>query len=189
MRLRKKSCYSLHISHVAFTGEDYGGAYIDATEPATKSKEQEFDRRVLINRTRPEKCDKIIPLFQLVKPSENKYKSFEMEMTSTCDRPFVVLPIQRTNMILLVANTLCSGQHPIPLFNRPYEKHYNGTLPCYKAKNSPPYRRGLKKCFNHHVNESQVELCGEANRNFISFSMLSLAITLVIFRNSLHSIF
>lgn len=155
-------------------------------DPAAKSKEQEFNPRILINRTRPEKCDKIITLFQLMQSNENKmHKPYEKEMSSDCTRPFIVYPIQATNMILVAVNTLCENSYQF--INNPIEKDNNMTLPCFKAKASPLYRRGLKECFNQHTNESQIELCGRADKFFMSFSMI--IITLVsVFRNILISL-
>lgn len=151
--------------------------------PATKSKEQEFDKRVLINRTRPERCDKIITLYQLHRPKEKEQSAFNMPMSSSCDRPFIVLPILSSNMILIVASTLCSVENPIPYNTPPVEKHYNASsLQCYKLRNFPTHRRHLKHCFNKHLNESQIELCGKASRFYISFYILSLA-TLVMIKN------
>lgn len=172
------------VSFVVYDG-DYSP---DPTErydmPPTKSKEQEFDKRVLINRTRPERCDKIITLFQLVRPKEKEHSAFDMPMSSSCDRPFIVLPIPSSNMILVVASTLCSVENPIPFDNQPIVKTYNNasSLQCYKLKNSPTHRRQLKHCFNKHLNESQIELCGDANRFYISFYMISL-VTLVMIIN------
>lgn len=166
----------------------YDGDYSpDPTErydmPPTKSKEQEFDKRVLINRTRPERCDKIITLYQLFRPKEKEKSAFDMPMSSSCDRPFIVVPIPSTNMILVVASTLCSIENPIPFINLPVEKRYNASsLQCYKLKNSPTHRRHLKHCFNKHLNESQIELCGKASKFYISFYILSL-VTLVTIRN------
>jgi voltage-dependent calcium channel alpha-2/delta-3 len=150
-------------------------------------KEQEFDRRVLINRTRPEKCDKLIQLFQLMHPNENKmYKPYDKEMSNIrqgdCSRPFIVFPINATNMILVAAYTVCPNPG-FPFVNKPVEIIYNKTLPCFKVERSPPFRRGLKECFNTHTNESQIELCGKANKFFMSFYMLSISMTLVIIRN------
>ena len=150
--------------------------------PAAKNKEQEFDKRVLINRTRPERCDKIITLFQLNHPKEKVKAAYETNMTSSCDRPFIVAPIQSSNMILVVASSLCV-QHPYPFNSQPVEKHYNSSsLQCYKLKNFPSHRRHLKHCFNKHQNESQIELCGKANKFYISFYILSLT-ALVMIKN------
>lgn len=148
-----------------------------------KNKEQDFDRRVLINRTRPERCDKIITLYQLSRPKEKEKSAYDSPMSSSCDRPFIVVPIPSSNLILVVASTLCSVTNPIPFYNQPVEKIYNASsLQCYKLKNFPAYRRQLPHCFNKHLNESQIELCGKANQFYISFYILSLT-ALVTIRN------
>jgi voltage-dependent calcium channel alpha-2/delta-3 len=166
---------------VSYT-DDYGTA--DPTErydmPATKSKEQEFDKRVLINRTRPERCDKIITLYKLYRERNKDEKAPPQEMTD--DRPFIVVSIPSSNMILIVASTLASKEN-LPFVNIPVEKHYNASsLQCHKLKNFPTHRRHLPHCFNKHQNESQIEICGKASKFYISFYMLSLA-TLVTIRN------
>lgn len=166
-------------SLVFYTDSDYNP---DPTErydmPIPKSKEQEFDKRVLINRTRPERCDKIITLYQLVRPKEKEKSYFDMPMSSSCERPFIVVPIPSTNMILLVASTLCAPEINVPFHTPPVQKHYNATsLQCFKLRNSPTYRRHLKQCFNKHQNESEIQLCGNANRfclclnNFLTLSI------------------
>lgn len=181
--------FSLNIfSLLNFISVAYDSDYSpDPTErydmPATKSKEQEFDKRVLINRTRPERCDKIITLYQLVRPKEKENSYLTAPMSSSCERPFVVVPIPSSNMLLVVASSLCSRENPTPFVTLPVEKHYNASsLQCYKLKNFPPQRRQLKHCFNKHQNESQIELCGNASRFYISFYILSLA-TFVIVSN------
>lgn len=149
--------------------------------PAAKNKEQEFDKRVLINRTRPERCDKIITLYQLWRPKEKEKSAFDSPMSSSCDRPFIVMPIPSSNMILIVASTLCSVENPIPFYSQPIEKHYNASsLQCYRLKSFPSYRRQLKHCFNKHMNESQIELCGKGNRFSISFYTFILPLLFVV---------
>lgn len=168
-------------SFVLFITVSYDGDYSpDPTErydmPGSKNKEQEFDKRVLINRTRPERCDKIFTLYQLVRPKEKEKSGFDSPMSSSCDRPFIVAQIPSSNLILVVASTLCSIENPIPFYNQPVEKHYNASsLQCFKLKNFPSYRRHLKHCFNKHQNESQIELCGKATSFYISFYLLSLS--------------
>lgn len=165
---------------VSYDSADYSP---DPTErydmPPTKSKEQEFDKRVLINRTRPERCDKIITLYQLNRPSEKETTAYELPMSNSCDRPFMVLPIPASNLILVVASAICSQENPIPYINQPVEKKYHNdtdrvSLQCYKLGNFPSHRRLLKDCFNKHENESQIELCGNANRFSINFYILGL---------------
>jgi voltage-dependent calcium channel alpha-2/delta-3 len=148
--------------------------------PSTKSKEQEFDKRVLINRTRPERCDKVFNFYQLTRPKEKEKSAFDLPMTSSCDRPFIALPIPSSNMILVVASSLCSRETPIPFVNVPTEKHYNATsLQCFKQKNFPTFRRHLPHCFNRHLNESQIELCGKSYRFSINFLLLSFAVFVI----------
>lgn len=170
----------------SYNSESYDSDYSpDPTErydmPGTKNKEQEFDKRVLINRTRPERCDKVFTLYQLVRPKEKEKSAFDLPMTSSCDRPFVVVQIPSSNMILVVASTLCSVVNPHTFHHQPVEKHYNASsLQCFKLKNFPPYRRHLKDCFNKHLNESQIELCGDAHKFHFSFYLLSLSILVTI---------
>lgn len=148
--------------------------------PGAKSKEQEFDKRVLINRTRPERCDKIFNFYQLTRPKEKEKSAFDLPMTSSCDRPFIALPIPYSNMILVVASSLCSRETPIPFVNVPTEKHYNASsLQCFKQKNFPAFRRHLKHCFNRHLNESQIEICGKGHRLGINFFIMVLTLFVV----------
>jgi voltage-dependent calcium channel alpha-2/delta-3 len=184
--VRNFICQKRIFNQIQFVFQDDGDYSPDPTErydmPATKSKEQEFDKRVLINRTRPERCDKVITLYKLYRERTKEEKA-DKEMTASCDRPFIVVPIPSSNMILVIASTLCSRENQFPFVNLPVEKHYNASsLQCYKLKNFPTHRRHLKHCFNKHQNESQIELCGKASKFYISFYMLSL-VSLVMIKN------
>jgi len=161
--------------------------------PIPKSKEQEFDKRVLINRTRPERCDKIITLYQLVRPKvkddKDKEKSFfDRAMSGSCDRPYIVLPIPNSNMILLVASTLCTESN-VYFHNQPIDKHYNASsLQCFKVHNAPPYRRHTKHCFNRHMNESSIEICGDANRFVMSLHLAVLTALVMILKSFIANV-
>lgn len=175
----KLSKLSILLTVVYYT--DYNNPDPTDGVPPSKSKEQEFDRRVLINRTRPERCDKIITLYQVVKPKEKEKSIFDFQTLTSCERPYIVVPIPSSNMVLVVASTLCPLE-PSHFPNQPIEKHYDNSssLQCYKLKNAPTHRRQLKHCFNKHINESQIELCGKASKFYISFYILSLAILVAI---------
>ncbi|XP_070491988.1 voltage-dependent calcium channel subunit alpha-2/delta-3 isoform X2 [Chironomus tepperi] len=148
--------------------------------PASKSKEQEFDRRVLINRTRPERCDKMFTLYQYIRP-KGKERSFYEYPMSGCNRPYMVLPIPSSNLILFIGSTLCDRvEDHVPLMNQPVMKEYNDSLHCHKLRTSPPYRRQLNHCFNIHLNESQIELCGKASKFQLSLYTLILAVIVAI---------
>lgn len=157
--------------------------YPDPTQPGSKSKEQEFDRRVLITKTRPERCDMSFTLYQLTRNTKDSV--FSTGMTGNCKRPYIVIPIQNTNLLLYVGNALCNKRSMDDLgvlSNQPIEVDYNATLQCHKLRNMPPYRKHLKYCFSQHVNESQIELCGHANKFRVHFLTLLLASIIVILR-------
>lgn len=149
--------------------------YPDPTQPGSKSKEQEFDARVLIARTRPERCDKSFILYQQTHTIRDKK---EYEITGSCRRPFVVVQIPSTNLLLYVGNILCyqrSLDDFGPLSNQPIEVDYNETLHCQKLRNVPPYRKHLKDCFSQHESEAEIEICGHADRFRVNFFTLVLA--------------
>lgn len=98
-----------------------------------------------------------------------------------CERPFIVMPIPNSNMVLLVADTLCPyDDAPFVFATQPVEKTYNGTLQCYKSRNGL-YRRQLRDCFNHHINETGIDICGKGSRLTLSFHLFSF-MSIVIFK-------
>lgn len=104
-------------------------------------------------------------------------------MQPNCKRPYIVIPIPSTNMVLYVGSTLCSKEDPEGIVtNQPTEVDYNGTMHCHIMRTMPAARRNLKDCFSYHVNESQIELCGNAHRFRTNLALL-LASILVILRN------
>lgn len=165
--------------------------YPDPTQPGSKSKEPEFDRRVLITRTRPERCDKSFTLYQLMRPTSKEKTAYDYGMSPNCKRPFIVIPISNTNLLLYVGNALCNNVKRsmddlgVPS-NQPIQVDYNATLPCHKMKSVPPYRRHLKYCFNQHENESQIELCGHASKFRVHFlTLLFTSVIVVMLRSCL----
>ncbi|KAG5680433.1 hypothetical protein PVAND_009941 [Polypedilum vanderplanki] len=149
-------------------------------EPVSKTKEQEFDRRVLINRTRPERCDKVFTLYQMLRPKEKEKSPFDLPM-SQCNRPYIAIPIPNSNMLLYVGDAMCfRHEENIPLLNQPVEKDYNETLHCMKSRKAPQYRRQLKHCFSNNSNEAQIEICGKANKFHLSLYTLILAVFVAI---------
>ncbi|XP_055687320.1 voltage-dependent calcium channel subunit alpha-2/delta-3 isoform X1 [Lutzomyia longipalpis] len=143
--------------------EPYGG-------PLPKAKEPEFDRRVLINKTRPQPCDQIITLYQL---NMDKEKTVFKKPASGCERPFVVTPISYSNLILLVVDTLCPISDPeIKLTILPMDFHYNASLACHKIRFNDLPRKRPTSCINTHDKESTIELCGRSPRIGVSISLL-----------------
>ncbi|XP_053674579.1 voltage-dependent calcium channel subunit alpha-2/delta-3 [Anopheles nili] len=134
----------------------------DLDDPTlNRYKEPEFNK-VLINRTRPEPCDHVITLYEInmdVDPSVYTKEAHQ------CERPYVVLPIPSSNLLLLVLDTLCPLPTHVPqLSTWPVEHDYNASLACHKARSDPLPRRRPLTCINKHANESVIELCGDGSR-------------------------
>ncbi|EAT48840.1 AAEL000121-PA, partial [Aedes aegypti] len=127
---------------------------------AGRYKEPEFNK-VLINRTRPEPCDHVITLYEInndVDPTVYRKDAHQ------CERPYVVLPIPSSNLILLVLDTLCPLPSHVPVLTTwPVEHDYNATLACHKARSVELPRRRPLTCINKHANESIIELCGRGS--------------------------
>ncbi|XP_055604130.1 uncharacterized protein LOC129752368 [Uranotaenia lowii] len=128
---------------------------VDPEDPtAGRYKEPEF-HRVLINRTRPDPCDHVITLYELnndVEPVVYRKDAHQ------CERPYVVLPIPSSNLILLVLDTLCPLPTHVPtLTTWPTQHDYNDSLACYKARNAELPRRRPLTCINKHANVTNLQ--------------------------------
>lgn len=143
--------------------------------PSSKAKEQDFDRRVLINKTRPQTCDQVMTLYQL-----NTEKTVFQKTFDACDRPFVVIPVANSNLILLVVDALC-GTHGNPAYmtTAPEEWDYNQSIACYKTSQMLPRRRPTH-CISTHEREHTIELCGRGARTSNSCSTLGLCCLLIL---------
>ncbi|XP_041769971.1 voltage-dependent calcium channel subunit alpha-2/delta-3 isoform X3 [Anopheles merus] len=142
----------------------------DLDDPTlNRYKEPEFNK-VLINRTRPEPCDHVITLYELnmdVDPSVYTKEAHQ------CERPYVVLPIPSSNLLLLVLDTLCPLPTHVPqLSTWPVEHDYNASLACHKARSDPLPRRRPLTCINKHANESVIELCGDGSIPRLNVALL-----------------
>uniref|UniRef100_T1GL87 Uncharacterized protein n=1 Tax=Megaselia scalaris TaxID=36166 RepID=T1GL87_MEGSC len=67
-----------------------------------------------------------------------------------CEKPFVISPIQRSNLILLVIDTMCPRDTQHFVLTDPVEIKYNESLACEK-KNTILSRRKPVNCTNNHV--------------------------------------
>ncbi|XP_049297306.1 voltage-dependent calcium channel subunit alpha-2/delta-3 isoform X5 [Anopheles funestus] len=162
----------------------------DLDDPTlNRYKEPEFNK-VLINRTRPEPCDHVITLYELnmdVDPSVYTKEAHQ------CERPYVVLPIPSSNLLLLVLDTLCPLPTHVPqLSTWPVEHDYNASLACHKARSDPLPRRRPLTCINKHANESVIELCGDGSIPRYNVALLLALLVLgqcIVLRGTAGSIF
>ncbi|XP_048489046.1 voltage-dependent calcium channel subunit alpha-2/delta-3 isoform X2 [Plutella xylostella] len=129
------------------------------SKPPSRILERDFEKLVLINRTRPTPCDREMYLYQL------DYNGLEHKLNkplADCNRPFYVQLVNYTNLLLVVVDALCPREEaPVPSVD-PVEVYYNVTLPCLKHMN-PLYRRQPTSCIRNHTEESNIDMCGRAS--------------------------
>lgn len=129
-----------------------------------------------INKTKPQPCDKHIPLYEL--REERLYKRGRPEPVkgklsncheNECERPFSVQMIQHTNMILIVADRLCPCfQTKISIEPQKIEYGFkNETAYCDKLKYNI-YRKRPDICIPYHAEETEIKLCGDASSFHLS---------------------
>ncbi|KAK2575605.1 hypothetical protein KPH14_011311 [Odynerus spinipes] len=138
--------------------EDYRES--DVKPPVDAKDEKLFDMKVLINRTRPEACDQEVYLY-LRNSSITNY-NVEVDPHDECARPYVVQPVNFSNMLLIVVNTgACSDTASPPLSVVPEEVIYeNNSLVCQKALTFLKRKRP-ESCIRTHPRESEIkDLCG-----------------------------
>ncbi|XP_048509667.1 voltage-dependent calcium channel subunit alpha-2/delta-3 isoform X2 [Athalia rosae] len=138
----------------------------DSDQHAADPKdEKNFDQKVLINRTRPTTCDQEMKLYLLQNVSASKYDVDFIsvdDVTRDCERPYVVQPVDSSNMILLVINTMCPKIFESPLTVMPKEIDYKEHLACKKVAN-PLTRRRPASCIRNHTKEREIkDLCGRS---------------------------
>lgn len=76
------------------------------------------------------------------------------EPSSGCERPFAAWPIQKSNLLFLVLDTMCPIEDPHMQLNTfPAEILYNSSLACYKSLFELTRRRP-PSCINQHQNVS-----------------------------------
>ncbi|XP_037045895.1 voltage-dependent calcium channel subunit alpha-2/delta-3 isoform X3 [Bradysia coprophila] len=159
------------------------GSYADAStsdpndNPSDNSAEEKakVDNSVIINRTRLQPCDKVISLYTLgAVGGESIYN----EPANDCEKPFVVVPIPQSNLILVVFEArMCpvATTKPISIVPREYTYDNNGSLACYRVGNDNKLiRRRPSSCIRYHVNESSIDQCGRGYS-------ISMSITLIAF--------
>ncbi|XP_031833881.1 voltage-dependent calcium channel subunit straightjacket isoform X2 [Nomia melanderi] len=144
--------------------------------PVDAKDEKMFDQKVLINRTRPEACDKEVYLYL----RNVSFDSFDVEPSTNdeCMRPYIVQPVDFSNMLLLVVNTDCIDMMSPPLSVVPEEVTYeNNSLVCQKALTTLKRKRP-ESCIRTHPRESEIrDLCGLAVNAAPDIYLLILLVT------------
>ncbi|XP_021912833.1 voltage-dependent calcium channel subunit alpha-2/delta-3 isoform X6 [Zootermopsis nevadensis] len=145
------------------------------------------------NRTVPRPCDKRVDLYILQPDRLNtsgqsnplKGKLTNCHITG-CERPFSVQKIPCSNLILLVVDTLCPcGSKQLSI--TPQEVSYDSvqgmavTTQCRIKPQEMMYRRRPPKCMNYHPEESEIKLCGNCGRAYLSASVFVFCLLVWIF--------
>ncbi|XP_055843710.1 voltage-dependent calcium channel subunit alpha-2/delta-3 isoform X3 [Episyrphus balteatus] len=141
---------------------------------------KEWEHRVTLRRTRLKSCDHRRHLYTLYNDNENVVYNMTAH---ACERPFVVLPIPASNLILLVLDVLCPKESAFRLTVDPIEVQYdydaNSSLACYKRDVQPLRRIPPASCINQHVNESAILLCGDATSQIINYVLILISTILI----------
>lgn len=125
-----------------------------------------------------------IKLYLLQNVSSSKY---DVDSISNCERPYVVQPVDYSNMILVVVNRMCKSSVAPNETLDPIEVEYNNTwdsLACHKLTNILERRRP-SSCIRNHTKEWEIQdQCGGASPGFrITLLTILLSITSTIVSN------
>uniref|UniRef100_A0A1A9WG45 VGCC_alpha2 domain-containing protein n=1 Tax=Glossina brevipalpis TaxID=37001 RepID=A0A1A9WG45_9MUSC len=145
------------------------------------NKNNEYVKYVTLQRTKLKSCDMQRDLYTLYNEKDNVVYN----MTAHgCERPFVVLPIPASNLILLVIDQICPRDATHILTVNPIDINYqldaNQTLQCYKRDHEFTRIRPTS-CISKHVNESFIELCGSASSILVNIFVIVLNLLLCTF--------
>ena len=106
-----------------------------------------------VTRTRPKKCDKFNVVYYLTKDESNFLKPYD-----DCSRPFVVMRIAHSNLILLITNRICAQVFAtkIEFADVPQTIDYVNSTFCHKLTQPPLFRNrpSNKTCVDRHHNVS-----------------------------------
>lgn len=128
--------------------------YFDENMTDYAVNNKDWLHRVTLRRTRLKSCDHRRHLYTLYNDKDNVVYNMPAQ---ACERPFIVLPIPASNLILLVLDVMCPKESAFRLTVDPIEIQYdydaNYSLACYKRdRELTRIRPG--SCINKHMNVS-----------------------------------
>ncbi|XP_067644744.1 voltage-dependent calcium channel subunit alpha-2/delta-3 isoform X7 [Eurosta solidaginis] len=150
----------------------------DMNDYPANTKSTDWVRLVTLHRTRLKSCDMQRELYLMYNEKDNVVYNMTAH---ACERPFVVLPIPNSNMILVVIDHRCPRDTSIQLSVNPMDIIYpldkNQTFACYKNDREFSRVRPVS-CINKHINESSIESCGNAGSIFVNIFLLLFGLSL-----------
>ncbi|XP_075975130.1 voltage-dependent calcium channel subunit straightjacket isoform X4 [Anticarsia gemmatalis] len=140
-----------------------------------RAMERDFEKIVLINRTRPTPCDREMYLYQL------DYNNLDEKLNkplSECNRPFYAQHVNYTNMLMIVVDGNCPKDEVSVISIDATEVQYNESLPCLKHMH-PLYRKQPTSCIRNHTEESNIDMCGRGSLPYTGKIWVSLSMMLI----------
>ncbi|XP_032664937.1 voltage-dependent calcium channel subunit alpha-2/delta-3 isoform X3 [Odontomachus brunneus] len=144
--------------------------------PDDPKDERSFEEAIVINRTHLEACDQETYLYL----RNASFDTYDVDVDENCMRPYVVQPVNFSNMLLVVVKTDC-GDTTSPLLSIvPEEVIYeNNTLVCQKAFTGLKRKRP-QSCIRSHPRESEIkDQCGRATNVRSSLRLLLTLLSLM----------
>ncbi|XP_017029927.1 voltage-dependent calcium channel subunit alpha-2/delta-3 isoform X6 [Drosophila kikkawai] len=139
-----------------------------------KNDDDHWLRYLTLHRTRLKPCDMKRELYTLFNEKDNVVYNMTAH---ACERPFVVLPIPLSNLILLVIDQMCPRDATLVLTVNPqhidYHLSINDSLACFKQAREFNRVRP-QSCISRHANESSIKLCGKACSVYANLGLLLL---------------
>lgn len=129
----------------------------------------------------PTACNAIRSFAQVYLYLRNaSFDTYDVDVDENCMRPYVVQPVNLSNMLLVVVKTDCGNTTSPSLSIVPDEVVYeNNTLVCQKALTSLKRKRP-RSCIRSHPKESEIEdQCGRATNAGSSLLLTLLLLTCV----------
>lgn len=164
---------ALYLVELSTVAADFFEHYVDEnmTDYMVTVKNNEWVRLVTLQRTRLKTCDMQRDLFTLYNEKDNVVYN----MTAHgCERPFVVLPIPASNLILLVIDQMCPRDASHVLTVNPMDINYpleeNQTLACFKRDHEFSRVRPIS-CISKHINVSKKKKKKQLRTYYLSLSL------------------
>lgn len=155
--LAQGSSYSLDDAYQSYENDEETDDPM--SKPPSRNLERDFEKLVLINRTRPTPCDREMLLYQL---DYNNLNDKLNKPVADCERPFYVQLVNYTNMLMIVIDSVCPREEGPAMSVDPTEVRYNESLPCLKHMH-PLYRKQPNSCIRNHTEESNIDMCGRGS--------------------------
>lgn len=134
--------------------------------PNMRVLERDYEKLVLINRTRPTPCDREMYLYQLTDYS-NLDAKLNVPVDDKCHRPFYAQHVNYTNMLMIVVDANCPKLEVAAMSVDATEVNYNESLPCLKHMH-PLYRKQPTSCIRNHT---EVCYCSNIRSHLVRYAI------------------